>query len=440
MDRCGSAPDGASTEAEAWDGGGASLHGSAGTAERQSGYHRRRLVGARTSPFAAHRHHRPIVPVAALPSHLEIRQRLLGREWIIFIVGVFLTFAPVFVLTVTVPQGRFPVAGVILWSAVSGLCGVLWALSFVRSRRWLLVAVPFQVVAVVLFGACRIESIAVRGTGASLVGFGTIAAIALGYACFVRFIAIQGLKAARLWTEMDLAGSIHRQLVPSISMRHGALEVAGRSDASGQMGGDLMEAVAVRDGSLEVVVADVAGHGVAAGVVMAMVKAALHAHRAHTESLADLMQELNRMLVHLTEPGVFVTCAALRVGADGRGSYILAGHPAILHRDVAGAVTPLEGGGLPLGVDVGEHYVEQAFLLRPGDRLMLYTDGIAEVEVAEGGLLGFDALRPIFSQCGGDGASGAVETVLRNVRSRSLGPAIDDQTVVVVGMGRAAGG
>ena len=95
----------------------------------------------------------------------------------------------------------------------------------------------------------------------------------------------------------------------------------------------------------------------------------------------------------------------------------------------------------PLKNDAGEEIdAEQAFLLRPGDRLMLYTDGIAEVEVAEGGLLGFDALRPIFSQCGGDGASGAVETVLRNVRSRSLGPAIDDQTVVVVGMGRAAGG
>ena len=102
-------------------------------------------------------------------------------------------------------------------------------------------------------------------------GIVTIVAIGLGYACFVYVSIAEARRYARVHAEMLLAAEIHGVLVPEIDTRIGDFEFYGRSLPSGEVGGDLID-VFQHDRSWIAYIADVSGHGVAPGVVMAMFK------------------------------------------------------------------------------------------------------------------------------------------------------------------------
>ena len=119
----------------------------------------------------------------------------------------------------------------------------------------------------------------------SLAGLAVIAAIAFGYVLFVVFISRRGREAVRLMTEVALAQEIHASLVPALQHADDRLQVDASSTASGEMGGDLVDMVE-RGATTDLVLADVSGHGVKAGVVMGMVKAALRMAQRDERGLA----------------------------------------------------------------------------------------------------------------------------------------------------------
>jgi serine phosphatase RsbU (regulator of sigma subunit) len=107
---------------------------------------------------------------------------------------------------------------------------------------------------------------------------------------------------------------------------------------------------------------------------------------------AEVLAELNSRLCGRLQGG-FATCLVLRLDPDGHCAVASAGHPAPLvnKREIA---LP---GSLPLGVVPGETYQESALVLREGDHLALYTDGLLEARNAKGEIFSFERLDALFS-------------------------------------------
>lgn len=313
---------------------------------------------------------------------------------VLFLGGVFLTFAPLMFLTLRTGEPASWTTVAIAFT-LSGICAVLWAMGGILSPKWFFVAVPAQIAVAFIVPTGLLGSYGVRSSGLDPIGLVSVVCIAVGYACFCVVIVGYVRRAIGLAVEMDLAAQIHRHLVPSIEIETDRYELAAESKPSGAMGGDVLHAVALPDGSIEAAVADVSGHGVRAGVVMAMVKATIESARGRVQrdaasgaqggkidgrrAVTELAVELNRVLFALTEPDMFVTAAIVHADPLGRVHAIVAAHPPILHRRGGGAALESIGGpALPLGVlsDIEPEVLESQ--LAPGDSLILYTDGLTE--------------------------------------------------------------
>lgn len=121
--------------------------------------------------------------------------------------------------------------------------------------------------------------------------------INLGYWVFINFIETEGFRHLRYQTEVELAEQLQSTLVPPILLRTEHLEIAGRSLPSSNMGGDLADTLQSED-SVICDIADVSGHGIAAGVLMGMVKTAVRltsaaaAHAARTDDQTVLLARI----------------------------------------------------------------------------------------------------------------------------------------------------
>lgn len=179
--------------------------------------------------------------------------------------------------------------------------------------------------------------------------------------------------------EMELARRIQARLLPPGPPPAPGLDLAGTSESAREVGGDYYDFLPLAGGRVALVVADVSGKGVGAALLMSAFRASLMSQDLAREGIATVLARLNRFLHHSVEPGKFVT-AFLGVvdGASGRLVYANAGHNPPLLVGADGVVTRLEAGGLVLGIFEDTAYQTGEVELAPGDRLVLYTDGVTE--------------------------------------------------------------
>src|SRR5262245_14202909 len=287
--------------------------------------------------------------------------------------GVFFLFAPVGLIASSRFDDPRPPWIIAAHLALSGLAAMGWAATFVHNFRLIYVVLPLH-----LASFWALERFDANTPG--LLGAIVIGLIVVGYILFIRLLSGEGVAKLRLQTEMVLAQGIHRDLVPAIAQEGPRFEIAGRSRPSSAMGGDLLDVVE-RDGVTVLCVADVAGHGVPAGVVLAMVKAAFRTRLQSGDLGTTLLSDMDRVLQGMLRPGMFVTCLAVRLEASTT-SYVNAGHLPLLRYDAgSGTLERLGESGLPLGAGVTPReagalqYPWRPFPFRRGDLLLLVTDG-----------------------------------------------------------------
>lgn len=352
----------------------------------------------------------------------------------VFYAGVFMLFAPGPVVVQAGHAIGTPGELLAVQCLLAGLVALAWLQVGLYGPRWLLAAIPGMVLSIAITRAVRHASTtSIEGTLLGAVCLGTIVG---GYVFFVRFIRREATQRLRLDTEVGLARDIHARLVPPIDARYGRVEVHGRSLASTEVGGDLADA-ATGSGGLTLCVADVSGHGVGAGLLMAMVKSALRTRVSTSEGFATLLQDLNRLVYESGRPDMFVTCACLHFDASSRARFALAGHPPILHyRAQSGAVERLGDDQLPLGVlpqaDPGAHEVAA----EPGDVFLVITDGLTEVVNRGGEEFGLERLEELLRANAREPLATIGDRMLRAVEAH--GPREDDQTLLLARM-RAIG-
>src|SRR5512136_2424338 len=238
--------------------------------------------------------------------------------------------------------------------------------------------------------------------------------------------------------ELELARDIQRRLLPPPRVEGNGFTTVSRSFAARFVAGDFHDVLRHADGSVGVVVADVAGKGLGASLIMASVKA-MTPFIAAEYGVADTLSELNRRLCGELGRKQFVALAYARVTpSTGIVELANAGMPDPFVVQRAGPVTVLEvpGSRLPLGIRADLQYESVTGHLDEGARLLLYSDGIPEARRSLGLPLGYDGLAGILVRSVAHPARPLpaerwLDDVLDEAQ-RATGPALDDDWTAVV--------
>lgn len=195
------------------------------------------------------------------------------------------------------------------------------------------------------------------------------------------------------------------------------------------MGGDLVDVFQDPQGWIAYV-ADVSGHGVAPGVVMAMVKSAARMQISSGEKSSQLLGRLNSVLLPIKKPDMFATFAYLAWNGE-RLEYSLAGHPAILHYHAAmKEISEVSCLNMPLGMFDHQDFDSASVQCAAQDLFLILTDGLLEVANAKGEEFGLAGIRPVLLAHATDPLSAIFEAILDAARLH--GRAADDQSMLLV--------
>jgi hypothetical protein len=325
-----------------------------------------------------------------------------------------------------------------LWVAAlfTGVFAVAYAWVIIQKTwLWVLVLLPLQAVATpIVFSFVRRHSPAGPVVPDSIKPWlttnsvMTLFLVSAAYVLMMSFIAREGDRFFRSHTEIQLAGEIHKALVSTIHRQSEGYEFYGASLASGVVGGDLVDAIE-RDGHWLAYVADVSGHGISSGVLMAMIKSATNMYVRFDPTAHSLLGGLNDVLCSLKTGNMFATFGFLSWSPTRGLHYSLAGHlPVLLVR--SDEVQFLAAQNVPLGLFSDAAFESTGLQVLPGDILAILTDGLTETVDPRGQELGIEEIARVVRKLKDRPVDEIAAAVFQQAGAH--GTRNDDQTLLLV--------
>ena len=238
--------------------------------------------------------------------------------------------------------------------------------------------------------------------------------------------------------DLEIARDIQRMLLPAKPPTLPGLDIAFATKAANTVAGDYYDAFLrpnTDDSRLLLIVADVAGKGIPAGLLMAAVQTGFHTLADDPVPLTELAARLNRAMCVRSGGGRhLITAFIAELDTSTRSlTWVNAGHnPPILLRS-GGAFEHLEEGGLPLGAFPASRYKSGCTELRSGDALYIYTDGVIEALDESGAEYGEDRLARQVAALGTTDAAASLSRIFESVdRFAGAVPQYDDITCLVL--------
>jgi hypothetical protein len=213
--------------------------------------------------------------------------------------------------------------------------------------------------------------------------------ISLGLILVLRTIRISR-EQARLEGELEAARQVQNVILPGESVIFPGYSVETVYRPARQVGGDFYQVWPTPEGGLLLVIGDVAGKGLPAAMLVAVLVGSIRTLAQMTSDPAAILAEMNARLQGRTNGG-FSTCLAFHLRADGAGTLASAGHPGPY---LNGRELELPG-GLPLGVAPCQQYESCKLQLEHGGHITFYSDGVIEAQNARHELLGFERAREL---------------------------------------------
>lgn len=249
---------------------------------------------------------------------------------------------------------------------------------------------------------------------------------------------IETLEKKKIEQEVGLAAAIQKDLFPAVMPALPGFELAARSQAARQVGGDYFDALplddADREGPCLFCVADVSGKGIPASLLMSSIQATLRALLAQGPSVVDLVSKTSKLLYATTPSNKYATgILVLADPASAQLRFVNAGHTDGILIRADGAVERLKSTGPPLGLLPGIPFQEETVELHPGDLLALSSDGVTEAQDVDEEEFGDDRFIDSLQACRLDGSEEIVAKVFEDVHGFAEGaPQHDDITLMVI--------
>ncbi len=202
---------------------------------------------------------------------------------------------------------------------------------------------------------------------------------ALSVGGLIFLLALELVDRVRVRDELEVARELQSELLPHDLPAVSGYLFAHSYRTANEVGGDFYDLIRLPDGRLAMVVADASGHGMAAGLVMAIANATLRTALDLDPSPERAMAMLNRTLCRTGTTRTFMSAFyGLLTPETGEMEFVCAGHPFPLLRRAGGQTEELGNGGFPLGLRDPLPMSRGTVTIEPGDHLLLYTDGLPE--------------------------------------------------------------
>ncbi len=243
------------------------------------------------------------------------------------------------------------------------------------------------------------------------------------------------IERERVKAEIDAANRIQAALLPLDTPNLAGAAVASHYRAATEIGGDYFDFLQQESGEIGIAFGDVSGHGLTSGIVMAMAKSALLVQIDHDPAPRKVMDVLNDIVIKTAPKRILMTfffgmldprSQTLRFSSAGH-------HDPYVYRAATRTLEALSSWGFPLGVRRRDPFREHVVEFEPGDRLVLYSDGLIEAIDDDGEPFGFERFEQIIATNGHLSADEMKKALLQAVKKFTRNrPPEDDQTLVVV--------
>lgn len=308
----------------------------------------------------------------------------------------------------------FFVSGAVAWTLTTVLINVLFGLRLPVFSRTSLVSIGITVALAIIIG--------------------------LTFVSFERMQLRLAESVARLKEvefaerELQLARDLQSRLLPPPEVAGEGYRVAARNLAARVVAGDFYDVFRLADGAVGLTVADVAGKGMAASLIMASAKARLPLLAADRPA-HETLRELNRTLAAELSPRELVALAFVRYDPDrGTATLVNAGlpDPYLIRPGELPLPLAVPGPRLPLGVRREVPYETLEISLQPGDRLLMLTDGLAEAPTSNGEPLGYPALADLMASSPDATPLAWIDALLQKIRTATQVSLEDDWTALLL--------
>ena len=253
----------------------------------------------------------------------------------------------------------------------------------------------------------------------------------------------------RMKRELDLAARIQQTLFPSRNQSFEGVNLSWLLRPCVELAGDTLNVIPLDDHQLAFYVIDVSGHGVGAALLSVTLQRWLSPlpgrYRAFPRTGADPMRvdmaspsavarQLNQQFPMTTDiPQYFTMLYGILDTRDGGFRYVSAGHPGPVLVPRAGSPVCLSGQGFPIGLLPGADYDDRHLQLQPGDRLVLYSDGVLDASNGEGTGFGVERLASVLADSRSSALPDSLEAVMASLQQwRRSDPFEDDITLLGV--------
>jgi serine phosphatase RsbU (regulator of sigma subunit) len=239
-----------------------------------------------------------------------------------------------------------------------------------------------------------------------------------------------------LLKDLELAAEVQRMFLPLGKPAIAGLEIAGMMHAAKGIGGDYYDYIPIDEHAIQLVIADVAGKGVAAALLMSATAAAVQLEVNQQRDMLQVVSRLNTSIHTVSSDGErYVTLLMAEVDARNRKlRYVNCGHnPALLFRAGTGKVTRMNSSCAPIGMILGQPCEIGSVDLFPGDVLVFYTDGVTEAENLLAEEFGMERLSAVVQRGSSLSAEALMDDIFSSAAnfSREVGFS-DDVTILVV--------